>query len=96
MERKENGSSRPRGGRGSHSSPPAGRRVPPPEATLEEGRYIRELKEAESIVEIVLSDGRSLRGTITYYDAEMIKFAPDEGPTLFVRKDDILTIAETE
>jgi len=68
--------------------------MPPPERTFEEGRYIRELKEAETIIEVTLSDDRKVRGTITYYDTEMIKLAAEEGPTLFVRKADIRMIAE--
>jgi hypothetical protein len=94
MNRKENGSSGPRKGGAPRGKPPAGRRMPPPDATHEEGRYIRELKESETVVAVTLSDGRVVQGTITYYDTEMIKLAADEGPPVFVRKAEILTIAE--
>lgn len=73
-----------------------GRRMPPPDQTFEEGRYITRLKEAEKVLDVTLSDGRVVRCTITYFDREMLKLAPDEGPTIFVRKSDIRTIAEIE
>jgi hypothetical protein len=81
---------------GGHGPERRGRRTPPPEQTHEEGRYIKRLKENETPLDVTLADGRVVRCTITYFDREMIKLAPDEGPTIFVRKSDIRTIAEVE
>ncbi len=87
-----------RGGRGGDRKgrPGGGRKPPPPDQTQREREFIRDKKESEDRLEFTLSDGTVIRGTITYYDRHMIKVAPESGPTLFVRKDDLRLIAEID
>lgn len=79
------------GGRG---RPPHGRRLPPPASTGQEEGYLQKIKEARTPIVAALSDGRSVRGVIEYFDRDMIKIARSKGPHFFVRKSDIRYIRE--
>ena len=92
-----NGNGRTHAGRGGEDrSGPPKRRSPPPDATGAEAAYIEQLKEEQAVLDFTLQDGTTIRGTITYFDREMVKIAPESGPTRFVRKSDIRLIAETD
>lgn len=80
----------PRGPRG------AGRRMPPPDATGREVKYIRQLKESVTPLVVHLVDGTEVRGHIEYYDVDMIKVTRPEGPHFFIRKSDIRYIVESD
>jgi len=66
-----------------------GKRVPPPDTTWAEARYIIEHKEAETPMVVSLVGGEVVRGTIEYYDRDMIKIIPADAPGRFVWKKDI-------
>ena len=69
-----------------------GRKTPPPEATGREARYLFKAREIQAPMVVDLLDGRVVTGTVEYYDRDMIKVVPDEGPGLFFRKEDIRRI----
>lgn len=76
------------GGRGPKGSKP-GRKMPPPEQTGEEAKFLFQLRDKQTNVTVKLVDGRTFTGTIEYYDRYMIKVVPEEGPGFFIRKTDI-------
>jgi sRNA-binding regulator protein Hfq len=63
--------------------------MPPPDATGAEATYLESKKESRAPMVVQLLDGEVLRGTIEYYDRDMIKIHRDAGPNLFVRKSTI-------
>ena len=71
-----------------------GRRMPPPEETAEEARYLEQLKERATPVVVHLLDGTDLRGHVEYFDRDMIKINRPHGPHRFVRKSDVRYIEE--
>jgi len=71
-----------------------GRRMPPPEETAEETRYLERLKERATPVVVHLTDGTELRGHVEYFDRDMIKINRARGPHHFVRKSDVRYIEE--
>lgn len=74
-----------RGGQRSGS----GKRIPPPDTTWAEAKYIIEKKEAETPMVVSLIGGEVVRGTIEYYDRDMIKVVPPGAPGRFIWKKDI-------
>jgi len=73
-----------------------GRRMPPPEATHQEAKYLEKLKKAATPLVVHLLDGSEVRGHIEYFDRDMVKITRPEGPHFFVRKDDIRYILESD
>jgi len=73
---------------------PPGRRMPPPEETAEEARYLDRLRERKTPVVVHLADGSSVGGRIEYFDTDMIKITLPRGPHRFVRKTDVRYIEE--
>ena len=70
------------------------KRTPPPEETLEEASYLKNLTEKQKVVSLKLADGEVVRGWIEYYDKNMVRLTREEGPNLFIFKHEIVYIAE--
>ncbi len=86
---KGHGGKQGRGGR-----PP--KRTPPPDDTGKEAEYLEKTKEGRVPVSVKLIDGQLVQGTIEYFDVAMIKITAADGPNLFLRKDQIRYMWETE
>ena len=71
-----------------------GGRMPPPEDTLEEPKYLKDLGEQQKTVSIKLVGGEVVRGWIEYYDKNMLRLTREGAPNLFIFKHDIMYIAE--
>ncbi len=78
---------------GPHSGPPP-RRMPPPESTGAESRYLGELRERKTPVVVEMLDGERFHGWVEYYDRDMVKINRHSGPNVFVRKKHIRAILE--
>ncbi len=72
------------------------KRTPPPDDTGKELEYLEKTKTERVPVSLKLIDGQLVQGVIEYYDVAMIKITADDGPNLFVRKDQIRYLWETE
>lgn len=72
--------------------PKPGRQSPPPESTGREAGFLFKARDMQAVMVIETVDGRTLKGTIEYYDRDMIKLVPAEGPGLFMRKSEIRSI----
>lgn len=85
-----------RGGGGTHGggATPGGRRMPPPDQTGEEARFLARHKDAHTPMVVVLTDGETVRGWIEYYDRDMIKINRHKGPNVFIRKANIRYLHE--
>jgi hypothetical protein len=66
-----------------------GRRTPPPESTGREAGYLFRLREKQIPVVVRLVNDSTVEGVIEYYDRDMVKVVPREGPGFFIRKKDI-------
>ena len=68
-----------------------------PPQTLEEPKYLQELVNKKTRVQILLRDDEEAEGTIEYWDSTFIRLTcePKE-PNLFIYKHDIKYIAELE
>ncbi len=78
---------------GPHGGPPP-RRMPPPESTGAEARYLGELRERKTPVAVEMIDGEVFHGWVEYYDRDMVKINRHSGPNVFVRKKHIRAIHE--
>ncbi len=71
-----------------------GGKMPPPEDTLEEPKYLKALGDEQKSVSIKLVDGEVVRGWIEYYDKNMLRLTREGAPNLFIFKHDIMYIVE--
>jgi host factor-I protein len=71
-----------------------GGKAPPPEDTLEEAAYLKELGEKQQSVSIKLVDGEIVQGWIEYYDKNMVRLTREGAPNLFIFKHDIMYISD--
>lgn len=71
-----------------------GGKNPPPEETLQEAAYLKDLGAEQKQVSIKLVDGEVVQGWIEYYDKNMVRLTREGGPNLFIFKHDIMYIAE--
>jgi host factor-I protein len=71
-----------------------GGKAPPPEDTLEEAAYLKDLGEKQQSVSIKLVDGEIVQGWIEYYDKNMVRLTREGAPNLFIFKHDIMYISE--
>ncbi len=71
-----------------------GGKMPPPEDTLEEPKYLKALGDEQKTVSVKLVDGEVVRGWIEYYDKNMLRLTREGAPNLFIFKHDIVYIAE--
>jgi host factor-I protein len=71
-------------------------KTPPPEETLEEVNYLKQLGEKQKTVNIRLLGGEVVRGWIEYYDRDMLRLTREGEPNLFIFKSEIAYIAEGE
>ena len=71
-------------------------KTPPPEETLEEASYLKQLGEKQKAVSIRLLGGEVVRGWIEYYDRNMLRLTREGAPNLFIFKSEIAYIAEGE
>jgi host factor-I protein len=69
-------------------------RTPPPEETLEEAEFLKNLGERQKQVSIKLMDGSVVSGWIEYYDKYMVRLTREDAPNLFIYKHEIMYIAE--
>ncbi len=65
-----------------------------PEQTFEEVKYLRYLIDNGVPVCIRLSDNEEVRGTIEFFDANLIRLTRDGEPNLFLYKHDIKYLYE--
>ncbi len=65
-----------------------------PLQTLAEVKYLRELVENESPVQIKLADNEILTGKIEFYDEHFLRLTREDGPNVFIYKHDIKYISE--
>lgn len=66
-----------------------------PEQTFEEVRYLKHLIENKIPVCVRLTKDKEFRGTIEFFDANLIRLTRDGEPNLFLYKHDIKYIYET-
>ena len=69
-------------------------KTPPPEETLHEAAYLKQLGEKQKPVSIKLRDGEIVRGWVEYYDRHMVRLTREDGPNLFIYKSEIVYISE--
>ena len=69
-------------------------KTPPPEETLEEASYLKQLGEKQKAVSIRLLGGEVVHGWIEYYDRNMLRLTREGAPNLFIYKSQIRSIAE--
>ena len=65
-----------------------------PEQTFEEAKYLKQLIENTTPVQVKLADGEEVSGTIEYYDQSFIRLTRKGEPNLFIFKHDIKYIQE--
>ena len=66
-----------------------------PEQTFEEVKYLRYLIDNGVAVCIRLSDNEEVRGTIEFFDSNLIRLTREAAPNLFLYKHEIKYIYET-
>ena len=71
------------------------RSVPPAE-TGHEAAFLRALGQNQSSVSIRLVSGEVVTGWVEYYDEKMVRLTRTGAPNLFIYKDQIAYIAETD
>ena len=69
-------------------------KTPPPEETMQEAAYLKQLGEKQKPVSIKLRDGEIVRGWVEYYDRHMVRLTREDGPNLFIYKTEIVYISE--
>jgi sRNA-binding regulator protein Hfq len=67
-----------------------------PAQTFEEARYLKRLTETGRPVVIKLVTNEEYRGTIEFWDAGFIRLSREDGPNLFIYKDQIKYLAEVD
>jgi len=72
------------------------RRVPPPESTGLEARYLEQLGATGWPVRVRLRDGQQLEGTVVGFDREILTVGPAVGEPVTVRKSEVRCIEELE
>jgi host factor-I protein len=72
----------------------SGGKTPPPEETLQEAAFLKDLGQQQKPVTIKLADGEIVQGWIEYYDRNMVRLTREGAPNLFIFKHDIMYIAE--
>lgn len=60
-----------------------------PEQTGAEPKYLRQLIEAKTPIQIKLEDDSVVSGTLEYYDVAFLRLTREDAPNLFIFKDDI-------
>ncbi len=71
------------------------RSVPAAE-TGQEAAFLHSLGQKQSSVTVKLVSGEIVSGWIEYYDERMVRLTRTDAPNLFIYKDQIAYIAETE
>jgi len=66
-----------------------------PEQTFEEVKYLRYLIDNDVPVCIRLSDNEEVRGTVEFFDSNLIRLTRSGAPNLFLYKHEIKYIFET-
>jgi host factor-I protein len=69
-------------------------KMPPPDETGQEALYLRSLSDRQVGVAIKLRDGETVHGWIEYFDGVMVRLTREDKPSLFIYKQQILTITE--
>lgn len=65
-----------------------------PAQTFEEAYYLKKLVEAESRIRVKLVTGEQYEGQLEYWDAGFIRLTREDGPNLFIYKEQIRYIEE--
>jgi host factor-I protein len=81
-------------GQGTPNGSRKGGKTPPPDDTLEEAAYLKDLGEKQKPVRIKLVDGEIVQGWIEYYDKNMLRLTREAAPNLFIFKHEIMYISE--
>lgn len=89
----------PQSGYRDYGASPATRSKPahlrPPQNTGAEAAYLKSLVDSRAEVTVFLNSGEQLRGRIRYYDRHCFSLrVAEEGPKLFLRKSEVLSIQE--
>jgi sRNA-binding regulator protein Hfq len=67
------------------------------EHTGSESEYLKSLIDSNAKVTVVMTDGERLQGVIRYYDIHCFSIGlSTEGPKIFLRKDSVAYIAESQ
>lgn len=66
-----------------------GRRTPPPEDTGQEARWMFRYRDRQTPMVVEMRDGEIVRGTIEYYDVDVVKIVPPSGPGRLLRKEEV-------
>ncbi len=67
-----------------------------PAQTFEEAYYLKKLVETQAPVRVKLVTGEQVEGVVEYWDASFIRLTCDEGPNLFIYKERIRYIEESD
>jgi hypothetical protein len=73
---------------------PGARRVPPPETTGMEARYLLAQGRSGRPVRLRLRDGNAIEGIVREFDREILTVEPDVGDPVTIRKSEIRYLEE--
>ncbi len=85
---------KPPAARDSDAGKPAHAKSGPPESTLRETQYLKDLVANKTPVRVRLRDNEALEGVIEYYDATMIRLTREGDANLFIYKTEIKYVEE--
>jgi len=84
-----------RDSRGGGSGPPRpGRRVPPPDSTGFEARYLDAALDEGLSLRVRMSDGKAVEGTVREHDREILTIDVKDGGPVMIRKAEIRYVEE--
>lgn len=65
-----------------------------PDHTQQEGQYLQRLIDEHVPVRVRLSDNQEVDGLVEFYDATFIRLTREDGPNLFLYKQDLKYLYE--
>jgi sRNA-binding regulator protein Hfq len=84
----------PRPGGARPSGPPPAERQGPPDHTLREAQFLKNLVANKTPVRIKLRDNEEVEGIVEYYDTTFIRLTRRDEANLFIYKSDIKYLEE--
>lgn len=75
---------------------PSRHREGPPDETFAEFYYLLKQKEVKTPMVVKMLDGEIIRGWIEYFDRKCIKINRNDGPNIFIRKENIKYLHKDE
>lgn len=85
---------KPPASRESDARKPSHAKNAPPESTLRETQYLKDLVANKTPVRVRLRDNEAVEGVIEYYDATMIRLTREGDANLFIYKTEIKYLEE--